>query len=95
MFRLLSLFSPPPDGLVKHINDDKLAELLSALWQSIEEDESNRLLEIWTKGKLPNLDDEAKRFILRMIKLDPAKQARMSDIIMDPYLNSLRVLYYV
>jgi hypothetical protein len=33
----------------------------------------------------PNLDNEAKRLILRITNLDPAKRALMSDIIKDPY----------
>jgi hypothetical protein len=36
---------------------------------------------------LPNLENEAKRYILRMTNLDPAKRALMSDIVMDPYWN--------
>jgi hypothetical protein len=39
----------------------------------------------WTEGVFPNLTDEAKRLILRMTNLDPAKRATMSEIVKDSY----------
>ncbi|KAI0833084.1 hypothetical protein F5Y06DRAFT_280800 [Hypoxylon sp. FL0890] len=87
LFKLLSVFGPLPDALVKHVNDEEAGALLKGLWQAIAEDESNEPFEQWSEEMFPNLDNEAKRLILRMTNLDPAKRALMSDIIMDPYWN--------
>jgi hypothetical protein len=87
LFKLLSAFGPLPDALVKHVNDEEAGALLKGLWQAIAEDESNEAFEQWSEEMLPNLDNKAKRLILRMTNLDPAKRALMSDIIIDPYWN--------
>jgi hypothetical protein len=85
LFKLLSAFGPLPDALIKHVNDEKGGALLKDLWQAITEAESNERFERWSEEMFPNLDDEAKRLILRMTNLDPTKRALMSDIVMDPY----------
>lgn len=85
LFKLLSAFGPLRDALIKHANDEKAGALLEGLWQAITEDESNESFEQWSQEMFPNLDNEAKRLILRMTNLDPAKRALMSDIVMDPY----------
>ena len=74
-------------ALVKHVNDEEAGALLKGPWQAIAEDESNEAFEQWSEEMFPNLDNEAKRLILRMTNLDPAKRALMSDIIMDPSWN--------
>jgi hypothetical protein len=66
LFKLLSTFGPIPDALVKHINDEGAGELLKGLRQAIAEDESNEAFEQWSEEMFPNLDNEAKRLILRM-----------------------------
>ena len=85
LFKLLSAFGPLPDTLVKHVNDEEGGALLKGLWQAITEDKSNEDFQQWSEEMFPNLNNEAKRLILRMTNLDPAKRASMSDIIMDPY----------
>ncbi|QDS73987.1 hypothetical protein FKW77_008561 [Venturia effusa] len=87
LYKLLSIFGPLPDALVKHVNDEEAEALLRGLSQAIAEDESNEAFEQWSEDTFPNLNDEAKSLILRMTNLDPAKRARMSDIMMDPYWN--------
>ncbi|TID18376.1 putative serine/threonine protein kinase [Venturia nashicola] len=87
LFKLLSAFGPLPDGLVKHVNDAGSEELMRALWQNILEDENNETFDSWSSDTFPNLDNEAKRLILRMTNLDPAKRASMSDIMADTYWN--------
>ncbi|KAE9968992.1 hypothetical protein EG328_007146 [Venturia inaequalis] len=87
LFKLLSAFGPLPDELVKHVNDAESGELLRALWQAISEDETNETFDSWSSDTFPNLDNEAKRLILRMTNLDPAKRASMSDIMADTYWN--------
>ncbi|XMA13116.1 hypothetical protein WAI453_005907 [Rhynchosporium graminicola] len=85
LFKLLSTFGPLPDALVAHIDASEAEVLLKALWQAIAEDESNEAFEQWSQDIYPNLEHDAKRLILRMTNLDPAKGASMSDIVMDPY----------
>jgi hypothetical protein len=87
LFKLLSAFGPLPDALVEHVNDEEAGALLKDLWQAITEDGSIEPFEQWSEKMLTNLDNEAKRLILRMTNLDPAKRASMSDIVMDPYWN--------
>ncbi|PVH70713.1 putative serine/threonine protein kinase [Cadophora sp. DSE1049] len=87
LFKLLSVFGPLPDALVEHVNDDEAGALLTGLWQAIAEDESNEAFEQWPQDVYPNLENEAKRLILRMTNLDPAKRALMSEIVTDPYWN--------
>ena len=87
LFRLLSAFGPLPDALLKHVNDEEAGALLKGLWQAIAEDESNETFEQWSEEMFPNLDDKAKKLILRMTNLDPAKRASMSEIVIDPYWN--------
>ena len=85
LFKLLSVFGPLPDALMEHVDDEEAGALLKGLWQAIAEDESNEGFEKWSEDMFPNLDDEAKRLIMRMANLDPTKRALMSDIIIDPY----------
>jgi len=87
LFKLLSAFGPLLNALVKHVNDEEAEALLKGLWQAIAEDESNKAFEQWSEEMFSNLDNEAKRLILRMTNLNPAKRASMSDIIMNPYWN--------
>jgi len=87
LFKLLSAFGPLPDALVEHVNDDESGVPLKGLWQAIAEDESNEAFEQRSQDIYPNLENEAKRLILRMTNLDPAKRALMSDIVMDSYWN--------
>jgi serine/threonine protein kinase len=74
LFKILSTFGPLPDALIKHVDDAKAGELLTDLWQAVKENDV-----------FPNLTDEAKRLILRMTNLDPAKRATMSEIAKDSY----------
>ena len=87
MFKLLSAFGPLPDALVKHVNDREAGALLKGLWQAISEDEPNESFEQWSEEMFPNLDNKAKKLILKIINLDSAKRALMSDIMTDPYWN--------
>ncbi|KAF1352906.1 calcium/calmodulin dependent protein kinase-like protein [Lizonia empirigonia] len=85
LFKLLSTFGPLPDALIKHVDDAKAGELLTDLWQAVKENDVNGDFADWTEDVFPNLTDEAKRLILRMSNLDPAKRATMSEIVKDSY----------
>ncbi len=80
LFELLSAFGPLPDALVNHVNDAESEEPLRGLWQAISEDETNETFDDWSSDTFPNLNNEAKRLIMRMTNLDPLKRASMSDI---------------
>lgn len=83
LFTILSTFGPLPDALVQHVDDAKTGELLTDLWQAVKGNDVNEDFADWTENVFPNLTDEAKRLILRMTNLDPAKSATMSDIVKD------------
>ncbi|EDN98568.1 predicted protein [Sclerotinia sclerotiorum 1980 UF-70] len=93
LHKLLSNFGPLPDVLVKHVDDEKGGELLKDLWKMIEEDEERaegyEPFEQWTEIDYPNLNEDAKRLILRMTNLDPGKRAEMADIMTDPYWDGV------
>lgn len=93
LHKLLSNFGPLPDALVKHVDDEKGGELLKDLWKMIEEDEERaegyEPFEQWTEIDYPNLNEDAKRLILRMTNLDPGKRAEMADIMTDPYWDGV------
>ncbi|KAJ4376357.1 hypothetical protein N0V83_001640 [Neocucurbitaria cava] len=81
LFKLLATFGPlPDDALVTHVKDMKAGQLLTDFWQVIWEREVRGSFVEWEEDVFPNLDDGAKRLILRMTKLDPARRAPMSDI---------------
>jgi hypothetical protein len=74
-------------GLLKFAQNDAVStQILKDFWQSIEL-ETNPYVGLWKSGTPPNLDDEAKRFILRVTSLDPRKRVRMSEVVADLYLN--------
>jgi hypothetical protein len=85
LFKLLLTFGPLPDILIKHVDDAKAGELLTDLWQVVKENEVNGNFADWTEDVFLNLTDEAKRLILRMTNLDPAKRETMSEIVKDIY----------
>lgn len=85
LFKLLSTFGPLPDALIKHVDDAKSGELLTDLWQAVRENDANGDFADWTEDGFPNLTDEAKRLILRVTNLNPAKRLTMSEIVKDSY----------
>ena len=85
LYKLLTAFGPPPDALISHVAHEQGESLLQALWQGIEAEDLYDPFEQWTETTYPNLDGEAKRLILRMTHLDPAKRATMAEIMEDPY----------
>ena len=87
LFKLLSTFGPLTDAFVEHVNYERAKEILTDLWQVITENEVNGDFAGWSEDAFPNLHDDAKRLILRMTSLDPARRAPMSDIITDDYWN--------
>lgn len=92
LFKLLSNFGPLPDALVEHVHDKKGGALLKDLWEMVvaeERREGYESFEEWSEKNYRNLDNEAKRLILRMTNLDPAKRASMEDIMIDSYWDGV------
>jgi serine/threonine protein kinase len=85
LFKLLLTFGPLPDALIEHVDVAKAGELLADLWQAVQENDRSGDFAHWSEDVFPNLTDEAKRLILRMTNLDPAKRATMSEIVKDSY----------
>ncbi|EMR68768.1 putative serine threonine protein kinase protein [Eutypa lata UCREL1] len=84
---LLQYFGPPPEGLLKHVGN-KSADVLTNLWQAIQEDDKNEGLgpfDQWDESTLPEFTPETKRFLSRMLNLDPAQRATIADILEDPW----------
>lgn len=84
---LLQYFGPPPEGLLKHVGD-KSADVLTNLWKAIQEDDKNEGLgpfDQWDESTLPEFTPETKRFLSRMLNLDPAQRATIADILEDPW----------
>lgn len=90
LYKLLCVFGPLPDALVKHVNDGEAGELLRALQQGIADQELSDPFEQWSEEVFPNLDCQAKKMILRMTNLDPANRASMRDIMQDPYWQDVQ-----
>ncbi|KAI4636730.1 hypothetical protein J4E93_011000 [Alternaria ventricosa] len=63
----------------------KPSEVFSFALLVVKENDGNGNFADWTEDVFPNLTDEAKRLILRMTNLDPAKRATMSEIVKDSY----------
>jgi hypothetical protein len=85
LFKLLSTSGPLSDALIKHVDDAKAGEILINLWQAVKENDVNGDFADWTEDVFPNLTGEAKRLILRMTNLDPAKRGTMSETVKDSY----------
>lgn len=83
--KMLAAFGPLPDALVQHVDDATAAGLLTDVWQAVKESDGDGGFAGWTEDVFPNLTDEAKRLIVRMTNLDPAKRATMSEIVKDRY----------
>lgn len=85
LVKLLSTFGPLPDALIAHVNDNEASEILNGLWEAIRENGAAENFADWTEDVFPNLNDEAKRLILRMTNLDPARRVGISEILTDAY----------
>lgn len=83
LYKLLSMFGPPPFELISHINDEYWAELLTALSAAVAEEDPIVRFAQWKEKDFPNLNLETKRMILRMTNLDPKKRATMEQIMED------------
>lgn len=85
LYKLLATFGPAPPGLIKHIDHEEAAHFLTEISEAVSAGVPDKPFAQWTESELPNLDAEAKRMILRMTNLDPAKRATMERIMEDPW----------
>lgn len=79
---MISNFGPV---LLEHIDNDEWCMALMTLNKSFNEDNPRRPFSLWVEEDLPHLDSNFKRFVGRMMNLDPAKRATMDEILHDPW----------
>ena len=65
LFKLLSMFGPLPDALLRHVDDAKAGELLTDLWQAVEENDADGNFADLTENVFPNLTHDAKSLIFK------------------------------
>lgn len=87
LWKLLSMLGPAPLELITHIDDEGWTEFFTELSKEVMKEDSSNRLEHWNESVFPNLNDENKRMILRMMNLNPAKRATVDQIMEDPWWN--------
>lgn len=78
--RMISHFGPVPLGLLEHMDNDQWCLALMTLNRSFSKDNPRRPFALWVKEDFPNLDSDLKRFVGRMMNLDPAKKAAVDEL---------------
>ena len=53
LMKLLCAFGPPPDALIKHVNDKEAGTLLEELWNDITELGWQEPFEKWSEETIP------------------------------------------
>lgn len=89
MSRLITFFGPVSPELVAHINDEQWGPILTELSEATAGGDPNMRFDQWMEEFFPNLDDETKRVISRMTRLDPRERADMPQILMDPWCRGV------
>jgi serine/threonine protein kinase len=92
LYKLLTGFGPFPKALVSHVNDEQGGALMEGLWEAIKGEGLYEPFKDWPQNKFPNLDHEAKELISRMTNLDPAQRATISEVMEDPYWDTVKDL---
>ena len=81
-------FGPLPDGLLRHVNDEKWTALFQAASEIAEteaaEDPACRF-ERWSVDDAPHLTSEAKEMIIKMVRLDPTRRASIDEVLESPW----------
>ena len=80
---MISYFGPAPLGLLEHINDDRWCIALIDINRSFNGSNPAKPFSLW-KG-FPQLDTNTKRFIGRMLQLDPGKRATAAELLEDSW----------
>lgn len=85
---LFQYFGPPPEGLLKVVGDGK-AKYLMKIWEYICQnpvsDNDAGPFNQWDETRFPRLDPDTKRFLSRMLNLDPAQRPTMTEVLEDPW----------
>lgn len=81
-------FGPLPDGLLKHVSDEKWTTLFRAASEIAEaeaaEDPGCRF-GLWSMDDAPHLTAEAKKMIINMVQLDPNQRPSIDTVLKDPW----------
>ncbi|KAK7757180.1 hypothetical protein SLS62_000729 [Diatrype stigma] len=85
---LFHYFGPPPEGLLRKVGGEK-AKVMIRIWEedyqnSVGENELGRFQE-WDEHRFPLLDPDTKRFLSRILNLDPAKRPTITEVLEDPW----------
>ena len=64
LYKLLSMFGPPPFELISHINDEYWPEFLTALSEVVAEEDPSVRFAQWKEKDIPNLNLLTKRMRL-------------------------------
>jgi hypothetical protein len=78
-------FGPLSEGLLKHTADETWQTVLGQVAEGVAGADSSFHLLNWQENDFPNIDAGAKRMLLRIMNLDPAKRATIDEILEDPY----------
>ena len=86
--RMISYFGPVPKGLLEHIDQDQWCIALIQLGNSFNKSNPAKPFSLWNEQDFPHLDLNFKRFVGRMMNLDPAKRATADEILKDSWWYS-------
>jgi hypothetical protein len=84
---LLAYFGPVPKGLLTHVKHEvwvRKIEEFEAAFEEMGVGKDVRMVN-WPRESQPDLDVDTKRFISRMLNLDPARGATMEEVIADSW----------
>lgn len=88
VIRHFMYFGPLPDGLLRHVDDEKWTTLFRAASEIAEteatEDPDCRF-ECWSVENAPHLTPEAKNMITHMTRLDPAQRTNIGEVLKHPW----------
>lgn len=84
LVRHFCMFGPLLKELLEHVNDENWNEpfrMASALSDAEVREDPGWRIEQWPEGIIPHFDLVGKRFISRMVRLDPAARATMDEVL--------------
>lgn len=81
-------FGPLPEGLLRHVDDEKwskLFHLASDIAETEAAEDPDCRFERWSVDDAPHLTPEAKDMIFKMTRLDPAQRDSIDEVLEHPW----------